>query len=65
MPKLEDILKLNWNQMNPLIIGLAEKDLVKLMELERAGEHRPYILLRIHQRYNKLRAERERKELCR
>jgi hypothetical protein len=49
--------------INEAMRTCTEKEALKLMEKERAGENRVRVLIRIHSRMNKLRADRERKEI--
>lgn len=53
----------SWVAMNEALKTLSEKDCWKLLENEKKGQKRAQFLLRIHGRANKLRAERERREL--
>lgn len=53
----------SWVAMNEALKTLSEKDCWKLLESEKKGSKRAQFLLRIHGRANKLRAERERREL--
>lgn len=53
----------SWVAMNEALKTLSEKDCWKLLETEKKGGKRAQFLLRIHGRANKLRAERERREL--
>lgn len=41
----------------------TEADCEKLLELEKAGRARPSLIERIHSRLNRMRRERERREL--
>jgi hypothetical protein len=53
----------SWVAMNEALKVLSEKDCWKLLEQEKNGRKRAQFMLRIHGRANKLRAERERREL--
>ena len=53
----------NWVAINEAMRTCSEKEALKLMGKERAGENRTRVLLRIHSRMNKLRADRERREI--
>lgn len=53
----------NWVAINEAMKNCTEKEALKLMEKERGGENRTRVLLRIHSRMNKLRADRERREI--
>lgn len=53
----------SWSSLNEIVKNCNEKECVKLMEAESKGKHRKDFMLRIHSRLNKLRADRERKEI--
>lgn len=53
----------SWVNMNEALKTLTEDKCWKLLEEEKAGQKRAQFMLRIHGRANKLRAERERREL--
>lgn len=53
----------SWVRLNKVLQSADEKECHMLMETERKGQRRVTFLLRIHSRFNKLRAERERKEI--
>lgn len=53
----------SWVAMNEALKTLPEKDCWKLLEQEKKNQQRAQFMLRIHGRANKLRAERERREL--
>jgi len=54
----------SWATLQPHITTIDSEDEAKwLMHAEQAGKNRIRILERIHSRYNKLRLERERREL--
>lgn len=55
----------SWTALNEALQILDEKQLVALLSIERKGKRRPTVLLRIHQRYAKVRLTREREELRR
>jgi hypothetical protein len=65
MTKKKELLSGGWIDLQPRIMKATEEELVTLMAQERLGLARTAWLLRIHARYNRLRAERERKELMR
>jgi hypothetical protein len=52
-----------WAELNAALKDCTEKEALKLMETERAGGNRARVLIRLHSRMNKLRADRERKEI--
>lgn len=53
----------NWAKLNEGILNLTEEECLKLLEIEKKNHSRKRMLRRIHSRYNKLRAERERTDL--
>ncbi len=53
----------NWAVLNDNIQQLDEATIKALIDKEKKGESRPQFLIRLHGRYNKLRAIREKKEL--
>lgn len=60
--KLSELLE-NWTVLNENLAGLHEHELKQLLEMERTGKKRVQMLIRIHGRFNKVRAQREREEL--
>lgn len=64
MSKPEDILN-NWTLLNKQLMALDEKAVHQLLEAERAGRSRVRVMLRIYNRYSKLRSQREKLELAR
>jgi hypothetical protein len=52
-----------WRELNEVLLNSTEKDCNKLLESEKSGEKRIRVMLRIHSRMNKMRAENERKHL--
>lgn len=63
MPDLNFILG-TWIALNGYLMSCNdEKQLQKLLEREKKGANRPTFIRRIHSRLNKVRADRERKEL--
>jgi hypothetical protein len=58
------VLALRWPAFNAWLQRATESDLVELLTAEQRNQCRLRILLRIHGRFNKLRAARERKELA-
>lgn len=53
----------NWGELNKELNVLTEQELNSLIQRERAGKQRNAYLSRLHGRFNKLRAIRERQEL--
>lgn len=54
----------NWMKVSDIIYADAtEDDLLVMMKIEKEGKNRSYILSRLHSRFNKMRVNRERKEL--
>ena len=53
----------SWVAMNEALKTLSEEHCWGLLEQEKEGRKRAQFMLRIHGRANKLRAERERREL--
>lgn len=56
------ILK-NASTINAFVRGAGEGDCVLLLAAERAGRARKRLMLRIHSRLNRVRADRERAEI--
>jgi hypothetical protein len=54
---------MNWTQLNAIMKGLGEEQVLELLVAERDGPRRKVFLERLHQRYSALRAERERAEI--
>lgn len=54
----------NWNKLNETVMFLTEAEVVELMEYERCNKGRLRVLLRLYNRYSKLRGQREKKELA-
>lgn len=54
---------MNWRSLNKVLTQLSEEELHRLIEEERTGQRRVTILIRLHQRYCVVRADRERMEL--
>lgn len=52
-----------WYTLNEMIMKLDENTVLKLIKHEQANLRRPIFLRRLHSRFNRLRAEREREEL--
>jgi hypothetical protein len=53
----------SWVNLNSAVIGADEATCQALLAAEKSGKARRMFMLRIHSRYNKLRADRERQEL--
>ena len=64
MTKLEDILN-NWTLLNKQLMALSEQQVHQLLEAERGGRGRVRVMLRVYNRYSKLRSQREKLELAR
>lgn len=54
---------LSWRALNEKLTKLSENEVLALLNAEREGEQRISVLLRLHQRYTILRANRERAEI--
>ena len=54
---------LTWRSLNNELHSLSERDVLELLNEERANARRASILKRLHQRYTMLRADRERIEI--
>lgn len=55
----------SWRALNAQLAKLSEREVGRLLTVERANKRRPNILKRLHQRLTRLRAARERDELKR
>ena len=53
----------NWSELNTLIMQLKEKDIHALLEHEKENKGRMRILMRLYNRFSKLRSTREKVEL--
>ena len=53
----------NWSELNTLIMQLKEKDMHALLEHEKENKGRMRILMRLYNRFSKLRSTREKVEL--
>ena len=62
--KLIDQALETWIGLNEVLMTSNEADAQALLDAETGGKNRRMFLLRIHSRLNKLRAQRERKELA-
>jgi hypothetical protein len=60
----KEVLSRGWHGFVKGLTVLNEKQLKDALDLELAGKSRPSYIERIHQRYNVVRGERERKELA-
>lgn len=52
-----------WRSLNDKLNNMSEKEVLELLDNERAGPRRVSLLERLHQRYTMLRANRERAEI--
>ena len=59
-----DKLLSNWLQLNQVVMMLRETEVAELLEHERANKARLRVLLRLYNRFSKLRSIREKKELA-
>ena len=59
----ESLLK-NWMLLNEKVMDLTEEDLLKLQELEQEGRARLRVMLRIYNRYSKIRSIREKLDIA-
>lgn len=55
----------DWGTLNRALMKLAEPAVTRLLRRERDGRNRLTFTMRIHARLNRLRRERERRELAR
>ncbi len=53
----------SWIELNDYLRSADEEQCQSLIKIELKGSNRPTFLRRIHSRMNKVRADRERKEL--
>lgn len=58
-----DHLLRNWHQMNSDVTGLTTQAVAQLIRAEVKGKKRVSVLLRLHGRLNKVRADQERRAL--
>ena len=54
---------MNWRELNSVLVGRSERQVLALLNKELAGERRMSLLVRMHQRYSVLRTARERARL--
>lgn len=54
---------MNWFELNVVLPKRSEKQVLAMLNEEVKVHKRPTFIVRIHQRYTVLRAQRERKEL--
>lgn len=62
-PQEQRAALVNWESCNDYLRNATEDEARKLLEVELHGAQRMQYVLRIHARYNKMRAARERIEL--
>ncbi len=55
----------SWRSLNSVITQLTERELDRALSLERSNDRRPNVIKRLHQRLNRLRVNRELKQLLR
>ena len=55
--------RVHWRWLNANLNTRTEEQVLAMLNAERAGSRRPFILRRLHQRYCILRAARERAEI--
>jgi hypothetical protein len=53
----------SWTHLNAYLLKADEQACVELLKREQTGKNRVRFVLRIHSRYNRMRAHRERKAL--
>lgn len=56
-------MNINWYDLNAILPVASEERVVQLLEDEVTKHKRTSFIVRLHQRYTTLRAQRERKEL--
>ena len=54
---------MNWHELNVVLTMRNERQVKAMLDEEAAVHKRPTFVVRIHQRYTMLRAQRERQEL--
>lgn len=54
---------MSWVDLQTFIMKAREDELIRMLEAEKFGKKRTQYLIRIHSRFNVLRARRERKDL--
>ena len=54
---------MNWHELNVVLTMRNERQMKAMLDEEVSVHKRPTYLVRIHQRYSTLRAQRERQEL--
>ena len=57
--------RLTWRELNHVLAAKTEDEVLQMLNEERASTRRVVVLVRLHQRYNVLRASRERVEMMR
>lgn len=65
MSRIKDVDQLlaNWAQLNLVIMQLTEKEVLELLDHERYNRGRLRTMLRLYNRYSKLRSQREKREI--
>ena len=58
-----EILDSSWLVLNASLMEMNEDECRDLLKMEKRRKKRPCVLFRIHSRFNRLRAARERREL--
>ena len=53
----------DWRILHPIVSAATEEECIDLLRREKLGKRRRVIMLRIHSRFNLLRAHREREEI--
>ena len=62
--EMQRLLELQWPKFNEALMNIEDDVIINaLLGLENEGANRSRIKLRLHARMNKLRAERERREI--
>jgi len=54
---------MNYRELHEVIMTLTEDQVLEMLEDEQRNQRRKTFLVRLHQRYSALRAQREREEL--
>lgn len=57
--------QLTWRELQEVVTECTEEEVVSLLIDEVTLYKRPHIIVRLHQRYARLRADRERQEILR
>jgi len=53
----------NWGTINQVLVKLPEKAVAHMIKVEKKSKNRVHILQRLHQRFTRLRSDRELREL--